>query len=146
MASNFGTWNWTYICPTGLTPWDASDKFLSPCFQEICLQLPMLLVFAITSAYYFGHQSILIRRNGTQRFLISLRIFTALLIVLLHFYAMVHMVVVRAKILPIDVLLIGFQIVTWTIHIGEYELHISMQCDFFHCGNYIIFLFPWQVS
>lgn len=118
MASNSWNWNWTFICPTGLTPWDPNDKFLSPCFQEICLQLPMLLTFAITSAYYFGHQTILIRRNGTQHFLISLRIFTALLMVLLHFYTMFHLVITRTKILPIDVLLIGFQIVTWTIHIG----------------------------
>lgn len=119
MASNLWNWNWTYICPTGLTPWDPNDKFLSPCFQEICLQLPLLLTFAITSAYYVGHQSILIRRNGTQHFLISLRIFAALLMVLLHFYTIFHLVITRAHILPIDVLLIGFQIVTWTIHIGE---------------------------
>lgn len=120
MASISWNWNWSYICPTGLTPWDASDKFLSPCFQEICLQLPMLLMFALTSAYYFGHQTIYIRRNGTQRFLISLRILASLLIVLLRFYTIVHLVITRTKILPIDVLLIGFQIVTWTIHIGEW--------------------------
>lgn len=119
MASNAWNWNWTYICPTGLTPWDPSDKFLSPCFQEICLQLPMLLMFAITSAYHFGNQTIFIRRNGTQHFFISLRIFAASLIVLLHIYTMVHLVVTRTKILPIDVLLTGFQSVTWMIHIGE---------------------------
>lgn len=120
MASNFWHWDWTYICPTGLTPWDATDKFLSPCFQEICLQLPMLTIFAITSAYYFGHQTVLVRRNGMQKFMISLRILAAFLIVLLHFFTMFQMIVARAKILPIDVLLMGFQIVAWTIHIGGY--------------------------
>lgn len=119
MSSNFWNWNWSYVCPTGLTPWDPDEKFLSPCFQEICLQLPILLLFAIVSAYYFGNQTILIRRNRTQRISISLRILAAFLIVLLNFYTMFEMVVTRAKILPIDILIIGFQIVTWTIHIGK---------------------------
>lgn len=125
MASNFWNWNWSYVCPTGLTPWDATDEFLSPCFQEICLQLPILLLFAITSAYYFGNQTILVRRNGTQRFLISIRILTAFLIVLLHLYTMFEMIVTQAKILPIDVLLMGFQIVTWSIHIGNYNFQFK---------------------
>lgn len=123
MASNFWHWNWTFICPTGLKPWDTNDKFMSPCFQEICLQLPILSLFAIISAYSFGNHTIFVRRNGTQQFLISLRILAAFLIAALHFYTMFQMVVVRAKILPIDVLLMGFQIVAWTIHIGKHTLH-----------------------
>lgn len=119
MASDFWTWNWTYVCPTGLKPWDATDKFLSPCFQEICLQLPMLTLFAILSSYHFGHQTILVRRNGMQRFLISIRILVAFLIAAMHFYKMFELVVSRAKILPIDVVLMGFQIVAWTVHIGK---------------------------
>lgn len=118
MASNFWHWNWSYVCPTGLTPWQAEDKFLSPCFQQICLQLPMLIVFAITSAYYFGNQTVLIRRNKTQHFMISVRVLVSLLIIILHFYAMFQKIVTAAPIYPIDVLLMGFQIFTWFIHIG----------------------------
>lgn len=120
MALNFWNWNWSYVCPTGLTPWQADDQFLSPCFQEICLQLPTLFMFAMSSAYYFGNQTVLIRRNRIQNFLISIRILVSFLIILLQFYSMFQMIVTRAQIWPIDVLLMGFQIVTWSIHIGTY--------------------------
>lgn len=113
-------WNWTYVCPTGLTPWQKEEKFLSPCFQQICLQLPMLSLFAIVSAFYVGNQTVLIRRNRMQDFLISIRVLVSFIIISLHFYTMFQMVVLRAQILPIDILLIGFQIVTWSIHIGTW--------------------------
>lgn len=129
MASNFWTWNWNYVCPTGLTPWNAADKFLSPCFQEICLQLPMLFIFAISSAYYFGNQTVLIRRNRTQHFLISMRILVSFLIIVLHFYTMFQMIITRAHIWPIDVLLMGFQIVTWSIHIGTNKILTHIYSD-----------------
>lgn len=125
MSSDF--WNWSSVCPTGLTPWQEEQKFLLPCFQQICLQLPMLLLFAIISAYYFGNQTILIRRNRTQRFLISIRTLAAILIVLLRFFAMFQMIVTGATIWPIDILLIGFEIVTWAIHTGIFK----------HFSNYV---------
>lgn len=122
MASNFWNWNWSYVCPTGLTPWQPDDKFISPCFEQICLQLPALFMFALTSAYYFGHQIVLIRRNRTQSFSISIRILVSFAIIVLNFYSMFEMIVSRAQIWPVDVLLMGFQIVTWAIHIGKHLL------------------------
>lgn len=117
---DLGTWNWTYICPTGLTPWLPQNKYLAPCFQEICLQLPLLIAFAIVSAYHFGNQTVLVRRNGLQNFLLSIRIMVVLSIVLLEFYKMFVLIVTKQQIWPIDVLLTGFQIVTWFIHMGKY--------------------------
>lgn len=111
-------WNWSYVCPTGITPWNEKQNFLSPCFQQICLQLPTLFMFAITSAFYVGNQTVLIRRNRLQDFLISIRILVSFIIISLHFYTMFQMIITRAHIWPIDVLLSGFQIVTWSIHIG----------------------------
>lgn len=136
MTSNFWTWSWSDVCPTGLTPWQAQDKFLSPCFQEICLQIPMLFIFAMTSAYYFGNQTVLIRRNRTQHFLISIRILVSFLIILLHFYTMFEMIITRARIWPVDVLLMGFQIVTWSIHIGTKTLSL-----FIHSHSDRVYLF-----
>lgn len=75
-------------------------------------------MFAITSAFYVGNQTVLIRRNRLQDFLISIRILVSFIIISLHFYTMFQMIIIRAHIWPIDVLLIGFQIVTWSIHIG----------------------------
>lgn len=118
-------WNWSYVCESGLTPWQKEEKFLSPCFQQICLQLPMLFLFAIVSAFYVGNQTVLIRRNRMQDFLISIRVLVSFIIISLHFYTMFQMVVVRAKIMPIDILLIGFQIVTWSIHIGMWSFELA---------------------
>lgn len=117
MAPNSWSWNWTDVCPTGLTPWQPKEQLLSLCFQEICLQLPMLSLFAIVSAYYFGNQTVLIRRNKTQRFLLSVRILTAIGIIALHIYKMFQMIVL-GTIWPIDILLLGVQIFAWFIHIG----------------------------
>lgn len=118
MATNFWAWNWTYMCPTGLVPWQSQHKYLAPCFQEICLELPALTVFAIASSYCFGYQTVLVKRNSTQKFLLSFRIFISLLFILLPIHKLTEMIIYRMQIWPIDVLLTGVQIVTWAIHIG----------------------------
>lgn len=118
MASDFN-WNWTYFCPTGLTPWEPHNKYLAPCFQEICLQLPTLAIFAIISAYYFGRQTVLVRRDALQQFLISMRIMAVTFIIILQFYKMFELIVTKMHIWPIDILLCGFQIISWFIHMGN---------------------------
>lgn len=123
---SFNSWNWSYICATGLTPWQPKNRFLAPCFQEICLQLPMLMAFAITSAYFFGNQTVLVRRNKSQHFFISLRILTAFLLISLNIYQMFELIVKRIQIWPIDILICGFQIVTWFIHIGKSHYSIKL--------------------
>lgn len=117
MSINFN-WNWTYICPTGLTPWMPQEKYLMPCFQQICLQLPALVFFAIISAYHFGHQTVLVRRNRVQTLLIHLRAIVAFLLAVLPFYDLFHMIKHNLRIWPIDVLLNCVEIFTWMIHLG----------------------------
>lgn len=111
-------WNWTYICPTGLTPWMPQEKYLMPCFQQICLQLPALVLFAIVSAYHFGRQTVLVRRNRIQIVLIYLRSIAAFLLSVLPFYDLYHMIRNDVRIWPIDVLLNCMEIFTWMIHFG----------------------------
>lgn len=119
MAVNFSSWNWSFVCPTGLQPWDPTDNYLAPCFQKICLQLPVLAAFAITSAYYCGFQAVLVRRNSTQKWLISLRIFVSLFFILLPMHQLFEMIIFRMPIWPIDILITGFQAFAWGIHIGK---------------------------
>lgn len=118
MSINF-TWNWASICPTGLTPWMPQEKYLMPCFQQICLQLPALVFFALISAYHFGHQTVLVRRNRTQILLINLRALVAFLLAVLPFYDLFHMIQNNVHIWPIDVLLNIAEIFTWMIHLGK---------------------------
>lgn len=122
-------WNWTYICETGLTPWLPQENYLAPCFQEICLQLPAFIVFSIVSAFHFGRQTLLVRRDGTQNFLISMRIMAILFLTLLQFYKMYYLISSKVPIWPIDVLIVGFQIISGYVHIGETAIvqsHISV--------------------
>lgn len=119
MAENDMVWKWTYICETGLTPWLPQEKYLAPCFQEICLQLPAFIIFSLVSAFYFGNQTLLVRRNGTQNFLISMRIIAVLFLTVLQFYKMYDLISSNVQIWPIDVLIVGFQIITGYVHIGK---------------------------
>lgn len=128
-------WNWTYICPTGLTPWMPQEKYLMPCFQQICLQLPALALFAIVSAYYFGHQTVLVRRNRTQTLLIYLRAIVAFMLAVVPFYDLFHMIKNNQPIWPIDVLLNCAEIFTWTIHLGTQLTINSRSSDFLFSIN-----------
>lgn len=112
-------WNWTYLCPTGLTPWIPHANYLTPCFQEICLQLPILVLFAVVSSYHFGRQALLVARNSTQIYLIYFRIITAFVLGALPLFEMYDTISRRADIWPIDIIVNCTASVTWIVHLGE---------------------------
>lgn len=111
-------WNWTYFCPTGLTPWLPDANFLTPCFQQICLQLPVLVLFAIISAFYFGRQEYLVVRNKTQIRLLYIRICAVLLLAFLPLIKIYTMLSRNDDVFPIDVLVVCGECVTWIVHFG----------------------------
>lgn len=113
-------WNWTNLCPTGLTPWIPHANYLTPCFQEICLQLPILLLFAIVSSYHFGRQALLVARNKTQIYLIYQRIIVAFILGFVPIFEMYDMVTRHIQIWPIDILINCAKSVTWIVHLGKY--------------------------
>lgn len=113
--SNF---SWNYICPTGVSPWLPEKKILNPCFQELCLQLPILILFTIASAYHFGNQTNLIRRNKLQISMIYIRILVSFMLAVLPFYEIFSMIRDNIQIWPIDVLINCVQIFSWMIHCG----------------------------
>lgn len=90
-----------------------------PCFQQICLQLPALVLFAIFSAYHFGHQTVLVRRSRIQTVHIYVRAIATFLLAVLPFYDLFHMIRNGVRIWPIDVLLNCMEIFTWMIHLGK---------------------------
>lgn len=119
IPTTLANWNWTNFCPTGLTPWMPDANYLTPCFQQICLQLPIYLVFAIVSSYHFGRQRLLVARDKTQIRLIYLRIVAVLLLAFLPLIQIYFMINLNADVYPIDVLIVCVECVTWIVHCGK---------------------------
>lgn len=110
--------SWTDVCPSGLRPWVKDYNDLAPCFQEICLQLPILVLFAVLSSYYYGSHFRLVSRNSVQRRSIRLRIAASFALGLIPVLKVFYLLRIHGKIYPIDVLLSCVQFVAWAVHIG----------------------------
>ncbi|XP_021703912.1 multidrug resistance-associated protein 7 [Aedes aegypti] len=110
--------SWTDVCPSGLRPWVKDYNDLAPCFQEICLQLPMLVLFAVLSSYYYGSHFRLVFRNGVQLRSIRVRIAASIALGLIPVLKIFYVLRVHGRIYPIDVLLSCVQFVAWTVHVG----------------------------
>lgn len=67
-------WDWTEVCgPDGFHVWSAKTHDLGICFQELCLQTPVLALLAITSAYHFGRQINRVQRGRRQIRAVNIR-------------------------------------------------------------------------
>ncbi|XP_076628531.1 ATP-binding cassette sub-family C member 10 [Colletes latitarsis] len=53
------TWNWTELCGYrgGIKPLNPDTHDLDVCFQQLCLQIPVLICIAIISAYHCGKRN-----------------------------------------------------------------------------------------
>lgn len=58
-------WNWTELCgyQGSIRPVNPETHNIGLCFQQLYLQIPVLVLIAITSAYYCGRQSYSISRD-----------------------------------------------------------------------------------
>ncbi|XP_055637767.1 ATP-binding cassette sub-family C member 10 [Toxorhynchites rutilus septentrionalis] len=110
--------SWTDVCPSGLRPWESDYNDLAPCFQQICLQLPMLVLFAVFSSYYHGTHFRSVLRNGTQLRALRARIVASIGLGLIPVVKLFYTIRIHGKIYPIDVLLSSVQCVAWSVHIG----------------------------
>lgn len=106
------------MCPSGLRPWVKDYNDLAPCFQEICLQLPILVFFAVFSAYFYGSHFRLVWRNPIQLRAIRVRIIASVGLGLIPVLKIFYIIRIHGKIYPIDVLLSCIQLVSWMVHIG----------------------------
>ncbi|CAG9820276.1 unnamed protein product [Phaedon cochleariae] len=67
-------WNWYTLCgEEGFQIWSPQRHDFGICFQQLCLHIPVLIVLAISSAYYFGKQVEFVTRGRIQKLAISLR-------------------------------------------------------------------------
>lgn len=120
-------WNWTYICPTGITPWLFETHQLATCFQQIFLQIPMLVVFAIISACHFGAvTNRRIQRNDVQTIMLNIRICSASILGLYPFFKYCYMKVFDLHVWPIDVLVGGCEMIAYIVHFGKCMLFLCV--------------------
>ncbi|KAJ6648254.1 ATP-binding cassette sub-family C member 10 [Pseudolycoriella hygida] len=112
-------WNSTLLCPTGLSPWAPGSNNIAPCFQQLFLQIPVAILFAIISSYHCGRKSdYLVVRNKAQKLAIKIRlvaVFTLGLIPLFQFYDAASNDI---HVWPIDLLVGCVQLLAFFVHLG----------------------------
>lgn len=104
--------------PGGLVPWYPSKHDVGLCFQQIFLQVPVLILFAITSAYYYGNRSE--RTNyRQQKWAIRFRFIFSLLIALVPVArTIVGIEFAYGVFRPVYYLTSGVEIIAWFVHSG----------------------------
>lgn len=124
-------WQWEDFCETGLNV-SSNSSVITPCFQQLHIQLPTYAWFAIFSSYHYGLMSgSRIYRNRTQIVCLNLR---ALFVFLLAITPVVQLINrlqdEKIKIWPVDILLCCVQFFSWIVHFGEsldFSLSVSYQ-------------------
>ncbi|XP_043489860.1 ATP-binding cassette sub-family C member 10 [Polistes fuscatus] len=78
-------WNWTELCghSGGIKPLNPETHDLGICFQQLCLQIPVLTLIAIISAYHCGKQNASLLRGSHYHYAITLRILITLCLIVL---------------------------------------------------------------
>lgn len=114
-------WAWTNICPTGVRPWLPDTKQLAPCFQQLFLQIPVLIIFAILSAYHAGRiaSGVSVHRNRVQGVALRLRMVAVLSLVAFAAFKFVYAQRVGIELWPIDVLVGCVEMIVFFVHFGE---------------------------
>lgn len=124
---------WIFVCPGGIRPWMPESKQLSPCFQQLFLQLPVLTLFAILSAYHFGRIAFghRVRRNQIQSLLLRIRIASVLVLGVFPVFKYLYVFRNQIEYWPIDVLIGSVEMVTFFVHLGSLSnifIMISIVC------------------
>ncbi|XP_043801955.1 ATP-binding cassette sub-family C member 10 [Apis laboriosa] len=78
-------WNWTELCGYhgGIKPLNTNTHDLDVCFQQLCLQIPVLTCIAIISAYHCGKRNVYSIRHYGSNYFINLRIIITICLVIL---------------------------------------------------------------
>ncbi|XP_011176315.1 multidrug resistance-associated protein 7 [Solenopsis invicta] len=78
-------WNWTELCGRhgDINPLNPETHDLSICFQQLCLQIPVLAFIAIISAYYCGRRDTSSARQQCAYHALNIRILITICLVIL---------------------------------------------------------------
>lgn len=112
--------SWIEMCgPGGLVPWYPSKRDVGSCFQKIFLQVPVLILFAIMSAYYYGGRTQRLTSYRSQKWTIRFRFFISLLIAIVPITrTIVGIEYTYGMFRPVDYLTAGVEIIAWFVHTG----------------------------
>lgn len=125
LADAASPWNWSAICPTGLQPLmppsdDTSSRQLEPCFQKLCLQMPLLALLTLYSAYKLGAMTggeMRWHRDRIQLWSLTVRMWAVGLLAVLPLAR--YMLVTAAEALPVDLWLDILEMMTFVVHFGK---------------------------
>lgn len=111
-------WDWKVLCgPEGFQIWSVERHDIGLCFQQLCLQIPILFILAIISAYYFGRHDGYVLRSKMQLLCIKFRILLVLVLAslpLIQIYIDINES--TQPIYQISFLLSAVQCISWFTH------------------------------
>lgn len=113
------SWSWIEFCGTkNFTIWNNNHQDLTPCFQMLCLQIPILSLIAVVSAFYAGKYEDWIIRTLREKFVIKLRLFIVLLLAVTPAIRLIIQVSYYSKYLRgIDYEFTILECFTWFVHV-----------------------------
>lgn len=112
-------WRWEDFCETGMNI-SSNTTVITPCFQQLHIQLPTYAWLAIFSSYHYGMLSGRIYRDRTQIVCLNLRAFFVFLLAITPPVQMISRLQdENEKIWPVDILLTCVQFLSWIVHFGE---------------------------
>ncbi|KAK6642139.1 hypothetical protein RUM44_013862 [Polyplax serrata] len=113
-----GNWSWIEMCgPGGLVPWYPTKHDIGSCFQQIFLLVPVLILFAIVSAYCYGSRTDSRITFRHQKRILQLRFTFSLLIALLPVVKLIVGIEYSFGVSrPVDYLTAGVEIIAWSVH------------------------------
>ncbi|KAI4463602.1 atp-binding cassette sub-family c [Holotrichia oblita] len=120
LSDSTSRWRWEDLCgPEGLKIWSQDTHDLGICFQELCLQIPAMVILAVVSAYYFGNQLQSVSRGFYQLRAINIRCGIVALLTLTP-VLQVYIVLINNDVdkYPIFYFISVVQGLTWLTHLG----------------------------
>lgn len=116
-------WNSTLLCPTGLSPWTPNSNDIAPCFQQLFLQIPSMVLFATLSSYHCGRKTHYVLRNNVQLNLINIRIVSVLTLGFFPLFKFYYAATNNIRVWPIDVFVGCVELVSFFVHLGFLLTH-----------------------
>lgn len=116
--SSLWRWNWIQFCGAdGFEIWSPKIHDIGPCFQKLCLQIPVLFLIAIISSYYAGRHFGYVMRGKLQKRFIKLRCIVVLTLAIIPIIqAYVDYSKSGVALTPIRIFVFVTESITWLMH------------------------------